>query len=88
MNYELFFEYNGERYKRLTAPKFGEIYKMRANTSCNVKVQKLLYYSSITCKEITISVVYELLAKTRFQELTGITVKLYVDFLLTMNTYI
>lgn len=52
-----------ERKKRLTASKFGDICRMRMNTSCKVKVHNMLYKSSTTCKEITYGLKYELLAK-------------------------
>ncbi|XP_060871434.1 uncharacterized protein LOC132945685 [Metopolophium dirhodum] len=65
-----------ERKKRLTASKFGDVCRMRINTSCKVKVHNMLYKSSITSKEMTHGVENESLARTRFQDLTGMTVKL------------
>lgn len=41
-----------ERKKRLTASKFGEICKMRANTSCKNKVHSMLYKPQNVCKQI------------------------------------
>jgi len=65
-----------ERKKRLTASKFGDVCRMRINTSCKVKVHNMLYKSSITSKEMTHGIENESLARTRFQDLTGMTVKL------------
>lgn len=58
------------------ASKFGDVCRMRINTSCKVKVHNMLCKSSITSKEMTHGVENESLARTQFQDLTGMTVKL------------
>lgn len=64
-----------ERKKRLTASNFGEICKMRANTSCRNKVYSLLYRPHFLSKAMKHGVEMESLARNTFQELSGKTVQ-------------
>lgn len=65
-----------ERRKRLTASNFGEICKMRSNTSCRKKVHGILYKPHISTKEMTYGVEMEPHARVKFEELSGRTVQL------------
>lgn len=69
-------DWYSERKKRLTASNFGDICKMRSNTSCRKKVCAMLYRPNITSKEIMYGIEMESKAKHRFEELTGISVQL------------
>jgi len=69
-------EWHNERKKRLTASNFGDICKMRANTSCRKKVYSLLYRPNFLSKEMMHGVEMESLARNSFEELTRKTVQL------------
>lgn len=60
-----------ERKKRLTASNFGEICKMRLNTSCRKKVYNMLYRPYTSTKEMAYGVEMEPNAKIKFEELSG-----------------
>lgn len=68
-------EWHNERKKRLTASNFGDICKMRKNTSCQKKVYYLLYKPQVMCKEMTYGVQMEPLARYRFEKLNDVVVK-------------
>lgn len=74
-------EWFAERKKRLTASKFGDICKMRRNTSCKIRVHNMLYKLPITCKELNYGIEFEPLARIQFQELYRMNVKLCGLFL-------
>ncbi|KAF0719079.1 YqaJ domain-containing protein [Aphis craccivora] len=57
--------------KRLTASKFGEICKMRENTSCKIKVHN---YPTI-CKSMSYGIEMEPHARRQFEELNGLAVR-------------
>jgi len=65
-----------ERKKRLTASHFGDICKMRPNTSCRKKVHNLLYNFGTTSKEMNYGIQMEPLARSVFETLIGVSVKL------------
>lgn len=65
-----------ERKKRLTASHFGEICKMRVNTSCRKKVHNLLYKSGTICKEMNYGIQMEPIARSAFETLHKVSVKL------------
>jgi len=65
-----------ERKKRLTASHLGDICKMRSNTSCRKKVHNLLYKFDTTSKEINYRIQMEPLARSVFDTLIGVSVKL------------
>lgn len=69
-------EWHNERKKRLTASNFGDICKMRANTSCQKKVYSLLYRPNFLSKEIMHGSETESLARNKFEELSRKTVQL------------
>ncbi|XP_050528291.1 uncharacterized protein LOC126898366 [Daktulosphaira vitifoliae] len=58
-----------ERKKRLTASNFGDICKMRVNTSCRKKVYSLLYGPRVTSKEMSYGIEMEHQARTLFEQL-------------------
>lgn len=64
-----------ERKKRLTDSHFGDICKMRSNTSCRKKVHNLLYKFNTASKEINYGIQMEPLARSVFETLTGVSVK-------------
>lgn len=68
-------EWYSERKKRLTASNFGDICKMRANTSCRKKVYSLLYRPHTTTKEINYGVETELQARIKFEQLYNVSVE-------------
>lgn len=65
-----------ERKKRLTASNFGEICKMRLNTSCRKKVYGILYMPHTSTKQMTYGVEMEPYARVKFEELSGHSVQL------------
>lgn len=69
-------EWHTERKKRLTASNFGEICKMRANTSCQNKVYSLLYRPYYLSPGMMHGIEMESLARNKFEELSGKTVQL------------
>lgn len=60
-------DWHNERKKRLTTSNFGEICKMRKNTSCRKKVYNLLYRPNTTCKQTTYGIQMEPLARAHFE---------------------
>lgn len=74
--------WRNERRKRLTASNFGEICKMRENTSCKIKVHNLLYKSPTTCKAMTYGIEMEPHARREFEKLNRSVVRvcgLFID---------
>jgi len=69
-------DWYNERRKRLTASNFGDICKMRENTSCRKKVFSLLYGSNITSREISYGIEMEPQGRAQFEVLSGKTVEL------------
>lgn len=75
-------DWYSERKKRLTASNFGDICKMRANTSCRKKVFSLLYGPNTTSKEMSYGIEMEPQGRTQFENLSGMSVEkcgLFVD---------
>lgn len=71
-----------ERKKRLAASNFGDICKMRANTSCRKKVYSLLYCPCTTTKEMAYGIENEPRAKIKFESISQLSIKscgLFVD---------
>lgn len=65
-----------ERKKRLTASKFGEICKMRQNTSCKRQVYTIIYKpQNIKSKEITHGIEMEPYARKKFEVVSGLSVE-------------
>jgi len=74
--------WRNERRKRLTASKFGEICKMRENTSCKIKVYNILYKYPTICKSMSYGIEMEPHARRQFEELNGLAVRtcgLFID---------
>lgn len=69
-------EWHNERKKRLTASNFGDICKMRANTSCRNKVYSLLYKPNFLSKEMMHGVEMESFARNSFEKLSDKNVQL------------
>jgi len=69
-------DWHNERKKRLTASNFGEICKMRKNTSCRTKVYNLLYKPNTTCKQTTYGIQMEPLARAHFEKLYNMHVQI------------
>lgn len=69
-------DWYNERKKRLTASNFGDICKMRPNTSCRKKVYSMLYRPNITSKEMTYGIEMEPHAKSKFENIFGKVVHL------------
>jgi len=65
-----------ERKKRLTASNFGDICKMRSDTSCRKKVYSLLYKSHTSTKEMAHGIEMEPHARLKFENLSGRSVQL------------
>lgn len=65
-----------ERKIRLTASKFGEVCKMRDNTSCKNKVHGILYKPPATCKSLAYGIEMEPFARTNFEKLYQVHVEL------------
>lgn len=61
-----------ESKKRLTASKFGEICKMRQNTSCKRQVYTIIYKPQIKSKEITHGINIEPYARKKFEVVSGL----------------
>ncbi|XP_060861867.1 uncharacterized protein LOC132938894 [Metopolophium dirhodum] len=74
--------WRNEGRKRLTASKFGEICKMRENTSCKIKVHNILYKYPTMCKSMSYGIEMEPHARRQFEELKGLDVRtcgLFID---------
>lgn len=65
-----------ERKIRLTASRFGEICKMRPNTSCKTKVHNILYKPPVTSKQMTYGHNMELEARQKLEEIIKLDVEL------------
>lgn len=65
-----------ERKMRLTASRFGEICKMRPNTSCKTKVHNILYKPSVTSKQMTYGHNMEHEARKKLEEIIKMDVQL------------
>jgi len=65
-----------ERKIRLTASRFGEICKMRPNTSCKTKVHSILYKSPVTSKQMTYGHNMEHEARQKLKEIIKLDVQL------------
>lgn len=64
-----------ERKKRLTASKFGEICKMRQNTSCKRQVHTIIYKPQIKSKEIMYGIEMEQYGREKFEAVSGLSVE-------------
>lgn len=65
-----------ERKKRLTASNFGEVCRMRSDTSCRKKVYSLLYKPHTSTKEMAHGIEMESHARIEFEKLSGRSVQL------------
>lgn len=64
-------EWYQERKKRLTASKFGQICKMRANTSCKNAVYSIIYATDVRSKSMQYGRDTELIARQKAEEIIG-----------------
>lgn len=64
-----------ERKKRLTASKFGDICKMRQNTSCKRQVHAIIYKPQIKTKELTHGIEMESYGRKKFEDVSGLSVE-------------
>lgn len=60
-----------ERKKRLTASKFGQVCKMRANTSCKNVVYSILYSTNVQSKSIQYGHDTEFIAREEAEKIIG-----------------
>lgn len=65
-----------ERKKRLTASNFGEVCRMRSDTSCRKKVYGMLYKPHTSTKEMVYGIEMEPHARIKFEKLSGRSVQL------------
>ncbi|XP_060853394.1 uncharacterized protein LOC132931411 [Rhopalosiphum padi] len=65
-----------ERKIRLTASRFGEICKMRPNTSCKTKVHNILYKPPVTSKQMSYGHNMEHEARKKLEEIIKLDVQL------------
>ncbi|XP_050053438.1 uncharacterized protein LOC126549075 [Aphis gossypii] len=64
-----------ERKKRLTASKFGDICKMRQNTSCKRQVHAIIYKPQIKTKELTHGIEMESYGRKKFEDVSRLSVE-------------
>lgn len=68
-------DWYNERRKRLTASNFGDICKMRENTSCQKKVFSLLYGTNTTSREMSYGIEMESQGRAQFEFSSGKSVE-------------
>lgn len=64
-----------ERKNRLTASKFGEIFKMRQNTSCKRQVHAIIYKPQVKSKEMNHGIEMEPYGRKKFEVVSGLSVE-------------